>query len=241
MLAHLFRGVYLGVKSGGIMHLLSFIAVLFVSLTAWARYPIDKAFICPEQTLNGTNNIICCDQLQGKSCQQTLDTLLTQKQQNTLTSLTEVILNQDINKSIPSCFGTSLALLDVHPADYKVYLPYDSFFAVVNEQFIEVSGEPQIGDLILLDEQGIFNVMHEHENTYGKYYVKTFKTYMAHAAVYIGHGLIAQKENAETAVATVSRLDRAVERYNWGVQQTTKTMDYAGKKTNIVVRVFRKI
>lgn len=220
------------------------LAPLFVQAANLKPYERNESFICDPAVLAGPRDIVCCDTLMGKTCDETIDALLTTEQKTFLGDLTETILSFPEHKTaMPSCFATSMVLSGMPVADPFQYSGDTELVANLEKYYQEVSDmtDLQKGDVLVFDEQGEYFNMYDNELGH-KNWKWEYGTLLAHAMVYLGEGLVVQKENAATAVSSVSTLDRAFERYSWGIEQTQhiKTMDYAVKKTKIVLRVYRK-
>lgn len=217
---------------------------VFLPLVASAKFiGRDESFVCPDQKLSSATSVVCCDTLENQSCDATIKILLSEKQSQFLSKLTETIMSWPIEKnSAPSCFATSMVLANQPIANPFQYSGDRELVANLAASYTEISNTSELrpGDILIFDEQGDFFMMEDDETGRKKYHWE-FDTLIAHAMYYLGNGLVVQKENAMTAVSSISTLDRAFARYSWGLETTqhVRTMDYAHKKTKLVLRVYR--
>ena len=218
---------------------LAFLVPMFAQATKF--YSRDQSYICDPAALKG-HDVLCCDTLPGKTCEETLDLLLTQKQRTFLQDLTQAILDLPAYKTaMPSCFATSVAIAGFPLKDPFAYDGDKQFRVILQTSYIETydSHHLQKGDLLIFEERGDYFDRDEDEK--GR---KVFKwvsgSDLSHAMYYLGQGLVVQKENASTAVSTVSTLQRSFERYSQGVAETQDvgTLTYSHKKTRLYLRIF---
>lgn len=212
--------------------------------SSWAPQR-HESYLCPPQVVQGSRSVVCCDTLEGKSCDETITSLLTPKQIQFLGDLTEHILAlPEYKKAMPSCFSTSMALSDIPVKDAFLYAGDSDLVAGLAAYYEELQDPQQMqpGDVVVFDEQGMYLRMDDDELGRKTYTKMAFPRMFAHAMVYLGQGLVVQKENAATAVSSVTTLARSLQVYGDGLAsiQHVKTLDYAYKETHLVLRVYRK-
>lgn len=205
----------------------------------------DEVNICP-QRLTSPDQIVCCDTLPNKTCDQTLNETLTPKQISFLRALTAELMvrptQPHVLPTFPSCFGTAVAIAGDpvdDPFQFSDERELKKNLAISYEEIYDTRNLRH-GDIIVFDEQGEY--LWTDDDEMGR---KSFRwgpgRLSAHAMYYLGNGLVIQKENANTAVTSVSTIERAMQVVSAGIEETQhqRTQDYAWKKTKIVLRAFR--
>lgn len=219
-----------------------FLSTLFLLLaSAESEDRKVRSNICPEQRMQSSQDILCCDLIDGKSCQETMDALLAPQQMDLLKNIAQVsFLDQEA--SVQNCYRTALEMNGITPSDPSITLAAIDLEADLKIHYIEVSMDTlQPQDLILFEERGKYRFWKEDMTKLnGKSFYWGERTALVHASTYLGHGLIAQKENHVSAVVSLSTLQRSFDFYSQSMKAFIDRQYYVEKRTELYMRAFRK-
>jgi hypothetical protein len=180
----------------------------------------ESSQLCPGQSINTLEPIVCCDVLPEISCVQTVDALLNPGQSEFLFRSTTNILNStNTSTKVGNSFRTALELTGTPSESLDTtFLDAHTFKSILQETYEEIEKieDMQVGDILVFENIEI-----------------------VHAAVYLGSGLIVQKENTFSAVSSISTINRALEYYRSAVSFSFYSR--RGPKAELHLRVYRKV
>lgn len=227
--------------------MLGFSVLVFVSLVlplqATAKgYDRTVSFVCQDQKITSPGQILCCDTAPASSCQETLEKYVKPERLKALSALIDKILAHTSNNLIvQNCFRTALEIAEVPVTSTSASIGPNDFMRDLETTHNEIfDGSLEPNDVLVFEERGDYRYWYENELGNGKIFEVLPGSMVNHAAVYLGDGLILQKENTFSAVVSVTQLDRSHGVYELFAQKSIEKQFYVSKDVQLYTRVFRR-
>lgn len=170
----------------------------FLSVFSISTYAINS---CPKANTYHYKGVECCikNNLTKNKCRKTVENLSPHMRRSVMHVRRDFLLGKFEKARVPNCFWTSFAYTapDLFGAPRTVY--ERELFEPLRMYYEEVN-EPHQGDLILYSGEKTF--YHDIASNGGSTVVKI----PFHSAVYLGDGLVFQKENSSDEIFSVVEL-----------------------------------
>lgn len=213
--------------------------IVFTAVMSFAEFDLSISMVCRDQRSTPSNPLVCCDTLPGQSCQDTYAHYLSEAQISFLKKIVEESREGKFGY-VQNCFRTALEIVGTNPTSPALAMSPHSFEESLAQEHREVfDGSMLPQDILVFDEQGEYRYWTEDGNR------KKFSwgpgNTVLHAALYLGDGLIVQKENNVTSAVSLATIERSHKFYADFASTFIDKNFYVQKRTNVAIRVFRKV
>lgn len=213
--------------------------IVVMALMGFAEMDLSVSMVCRDQRSTSESPLICCDTAPSANCQETYELYLQSSQIELLKNVVEESRTGKFGY-VQNCFRTALELTGVTPLSEALAMSPHNFEQSLAQEHREVfDGSMLPQDILVFDEQGEYRYWSEDGNR-KKFEWRTSNTVL-HAALYLGDGLVVQKENNVTSAVSLATLEKSHKFYADFAKSFIDKNFYVQKRTEVKVRVFRKV